>query len=68
MTQHEPKLKIPGLDIEYPVINDQHQIMGVTTWDILDDDRDLICSCTSPETAVIITGLLNEHKPNEWKR
>jgi len=65
MTQHAPKLKTVGEDISYPVINQLDLERGVHQ--ILDDDRDLVCECYSSSVGIIITGLLNEHRPNEWK-
>lgn len=59
--------KLVGFDIAYPVVNIEGKIMGVVVYDVLDDDRDLICSCPTQGVAITITGLLNNYRPHEWK-
>lgn len=63
--QHELPHKIPGRDISYPVINRQHS-QEPERYIIEDDDRDQVCDCAGERIAIVITGLLNKHKPQEW--
>ena len=65
MTSGTPKLKTEGEDITYPVHNQIDLKTGI--WNVLDAYGHFVCDCLCQKTAVAITGLLNQWKPNEWK-
>lgn len=64
--QEPLKPKKVGEDIAYPVTNRRHTALPDRAI-VEDDDYDQVCDCASQSLAIVITGLLNKHRPHEWK-